>query len=51
VFDGEVVGKLEPSDDIVAEFTLENVDKTGDLEYIIAGESASFSFVTFDEFE
>ena len=51
VFDGEVVGKLEPSDDIVAEFILENVEKTGDLEYIIAGESANFSFVTFDEFE
>jgi len=51
VFDGEVVGKLEPSDDVVSEFTLENVEKTGDLEYIIAGESANFSFVTFDEFE
>jgi len=50
VFDGEVVGKLEPTDDIVAEFTMK-VDKTGDLEYIIAGESASFSFVTFDKFE
>jgi len=51
VFDGEVVGKLEPNDDAVVEFTLENVEKTGGLEYIIAGESANFSFVTFDEFE
>jgi len=50
VFDGEIVGKIEPSDDVATEFTLENVDKTGALEYIIAGESASFSFVTFDEF-
>lgn len=51
VFDGEVVGKIEPDGEVVSEFTLENVEKTGDLEYIIAGESASFSFVTFDEFE
>ncbi len=45
VFDGEVVGKITPSDTITSEFTLKNVEKTGTLEYVIAGESASFEFV------
>lgn len=51
VFDGEVVGKIEPSDTATAEFTLENVDKTGSLEYIIAGESANFKFVVPTNFD
>ena len=46
VFDGEVVGKVEPSDVALSEFILENVDKTASLEYVIAGESASFEFVS-----
>lgn len=46
VFDGDVVGKIEPDDFATAEFTLENVEKTAPLEYFIAGESASFEFIT-----
>ena len=45
VFDGEVIGKIEPDDFATAEFTLENVEKTASLEYFIAGESASFEFI------
>ena len=45
VFDGEVVGKIEPDDFATAEFTLKNVEKTASLEYFIAGESASFEFI------
>ena len=45
VFDGEVVGKLTPDEFASAEFTVKNVDKTGDLEYVIAGESANFTFI------
>lgn len=51
VFDGEVVGKVEPSENALAEFLLENVEKTGTLEYVIAGESASFEFVAPTDFE
>ena len=46
IFDGEAVGKLEPSDTGLSEFILENVQKTATLEYIIAGESAAFEFVS-----
>lgn len=46
VFDGEIVGKILPSDDALSEFYLENVDKSGTLEYVIAGESASFKFIS-----
>ncbi|MBE7000469.1 MAG: hypothetical protein E7428_09825 [Ruminococcaceae bacterium] len=45
VFDGEIVGRVEPGDDVTSEFLLQNVEKTGSLEYIIAGESASFEFI------
>ena len=45
VFDGEVVGKIEPDDFATTEFTLKNVEKTASLEYFIAGESASFEFI------
>ncbi len=51
VFDGEIVGQVTPSEVGVSEFTLENVEKTGSLEYIIAGESASFTFTAPIEFE
>ena len=51
VFDGEVVGKIMPSDGAYSEFLLENVEKTGTLEYVIAGESASFEFVAPVDFE
>lgn len=44
VFDGEVVGQVQPSESAISEFTLNNVEKTGSLEYIIAGESANFKF-------
>ena len=45
VFDGEIVGEVKPDEFGLAEFRLENIKKTGTLEYIIAGESADFSFV------
>ena len=45
VFDGKVVGKIEPDDFATAEFIIENVEKTASLEYFIAGESASFEFI------
>ena len=51
VFDGEVVGQVEPGENALAEFKLDNVEKTGELEYVIAGESASFSFIAPTEFE
>lgn len=51
VFDGEVVGKIMPGDGAYSEFLLENVEKTGTLEYVIAGESASFEFVAPTDFE
>ena len=51
VFDGEVVGKIMPGDGAYSEFLLENVDKTGTLEYVIAGESASFEFLAPTDFE
>lgn len=44
VFDGEVIGQVEPDEFGMAEFLLEDVDKNGTLEYIIAGESANFTF-------
>lgn len=44
VFDGKIVGQVEPNEFGMADFTLENVEKTGVLEYIIAGESANFAF-------
>lgn len=51
VFDGDVVGKVEPSDNALAEFRLDNVEKSGELEYVIAGESANFTFIAPTEFE
>ncbi|MBR5869251.1 MAG: hypothetical protein IKZ21_07370 [Clostridia bacterium] len=45
VFDGEIVGQVEPGDGGVSEFLLRDVEKTGGLEYILAGESASFEFI------
>ncbi len=51
VFDGEIVGQLTPSEVGVSEFTLENVEKTGSLEYIIAGESASFEFIALSDWQ
>lgn len=50
VFDGEIVGQVEPKEGGMAEFILKNVEKTGSLEYIIAGESANFSFIAPTEF-
>ena len=44
LFEGEVVGQVVPDEFGYAEFLLENVDKTGTLEYVIAGESADFEF-------
>ena len=44
VLDDQIVGELVPDEFGTAEFILEDLDKTGSLEYIIAGESADFVF-------
>ena len=50
VLDGKIVGEVKPAKDGgYTEFTLDNVEKTGTLEYIIAGESANFSFISTTE--
>ena len=51
VFDGEVVGKIYPDEFGTGTFLLENVPKTAALEYVIAGENASFSFVVTEDWE
>ena len=45
VFDGQVIGQVIPDETGWAEFTYDGIDKTGTIEYVIAGESANFSFV------
>lgn len=45
VLDGEIVGEVKSNEDGVAEFIMEDIEKTGTLEYFIAGESADFSFI------
>ena len=45
VIDGKIVGEVKPNVVGSAEFLLENIEKTADVEYIIAGESADFEFV------
>lgn len=49
VLDGEIIGEVKPDEFNTAEFLVENVNKTGSLEYIIAGESANFKFTTTTE--
>ena len=44
VLDGKIVGEVSPDEFGTAEFKLDNIDKTATVEYIIAGESASFQF-------
>lgn len=51
VFDGQVIGKVEDDGFGNGEFLKENIDKTGSLQYIIAGESANFSFIAPDDWE
>ncbi len=41
---------LDPLVKVVSAFTLKNVDKTAALEYIIAGESANFTFIVPTDF-
>ena len=45
VLDGEIVGQVEYNEFGICEFLLEDLEKTGSLEYIIAGESANFRFI------
>ena len=45
VLDGEIIGQVTPDDMGVVDFTIENIEKSGTLEYIIAGESAKFGFL------
>ena len=44
VFDGKIVGQVRPDAFGMGELIIENVEKTGVLQYIIAGESANFCF-------
>ena len=44
MLDGKIVGEVKPDEFGIAEFILPDIEKTGTLEYIIAGESADFSF-------
>jgi hypothetical protein len=50
VYDGEIVGQINPGEDVTADFLLNDVEKSATLEYVIAGESASFRFIPVSEF-
>ena len=45
LLNGEIVGEASPDELGTVDFFIENIDETGILEYVIAGESACFSFV------
>lgn len=45
VLDGEVIGQVDYNEFGIAEFLLEDIEKTGTVEYILAGESADFRFI------
>ena len=49
VFEDEIIGTVEPN--TTAKFTFENVEKSGTLRYVIAGESAAFEFIAPIEWE
>ena len=49
VFNGEIIGTLTPDEFGTAHFLYENADKSGTLQYIIAGESADFTFISATE--
>ena len=51
VYDGEVVGKILPDEFGCGTFLMENIKKTASLEYVIAGESANFTFSTMEEWQ
>lgn len=51
VFDGQVLGEATPDEFGTVDFLYQNVEKTGTLEYVLAGESADFSFTSFEDFE
>lgn len=46
VLDGKIVGEVKPEEDGFSEFTMENIEQSGTLEYYIAGESANFRFIS-----
>lgn len=50
VLDGEVIGQAEPDEFGHASFLCENIEEGGTVEFVIAGESADFSFVTTEEY-
>lgn len=43
--DGKIVGEVKPDEYGCAELVIENIEESGTLEYIIAGESANFRFI------
>ena len=45
VMDGKIVGEAKSDEFGTVELRIENIDKTATVEYVIAGESASFTFV------
>lgn len=51
VLDDEVIGQIVPDENGMAEFLMENIEKTGELRYIVAGESASFTFTVPADFQ
>ena len=44
VLDGEIIGQIIPDSMGMVDFTIHNIEKTGTVEFIIAGESANFTF-------
>ena len=44
VLDGEIIGQITPDSMGMVDFTIHNIEKTGTVEFIIAGESANFTF-------
>lgn len=49
VLDGQIVGQATPDEFGTVEFWMEDIEKTGALEYVIAGESADFRFTAIGE--
>ena len=44
VLDGEIIGQITPDNMGAVDLTIHNIEKTGTVEFIIAGESANFTF-------
>lgn len=49
LLDGEIIGEVKPDGIGYTELMIRNIEKTGTLEYVIAGESADFTFTPIGE--